>query len=107
MKFLGPWATALFIAGILAISPCFAQMNSAKKECKCHSKQPAMKHMHETIGFNGCGNCHSKYAAEADVDVCALGVICKQPQMPGLWFSSGGAFCRRDIQIVIRRGFLR
>lgn len=60
MKFLRPWATALLIAGILAISPCFAQMNSAKKECRCHSKQPAMKRMHETIGFAGCGNCHSK-----------------------------------------------
>jgi hypothetical protein len=60
MKFLGLRATALLLAGTLAISPCFAQMKSAKKECTCHSKQPAMKRMHETIGFNGCGNCHSK-----------------------------------------------
>jgi hypothetical protein len=60
MKFLRLRATALLMAGILAISPCFAQMNSAKKECKCHSKQPAIKRMHETNGFAGCGNCHTK-----------------------------------------------
>jgi hypothetical protein len=60
MKCLRLFSTVLLMTGILAISPGFAQMNSAKKECKCHSKQPAMKRMHETIGFNGCGNCHSK-----------------------------------------------
>lgn len=38
------------------IPPSSAQ----QKECKCHSKDPAMKHMHETIGFKSCGNCHSK-----------------------------------------------
>jgi hypothetical protein len=47
------WATILLI--LVAGIPSYAQM-----ECKCHSKQPAMKHMHETIGFSGCGNCHTK-----------------------------------------------
>jgi hypothetical protein len=32
----------------------------AQKECRCHSKQPAMKRMHEIIGFKNCGDCHSK-----------------------------------------------
>lgn len=49
-------AVTILIAGPSA----FAQMNSAKMECKCHSKKPAMKHMHEAIGFSGCGNCHTK-----------------------------------------------
>ena len=39
----------------IAISPAYAQM-----ECKCHSKQPTMRRMHEIIGFSGCGNCHAK-----------------------------------------------
>lgn len=29
-------------------------------ECICHSKQPAMKRMHETTGMTVCGNCHKK-----------------------------------------------
>jgi hypothetical protein len=60
MKSLRRCSIALSIAWILAVLPCFAQMNSAQEECRCHSKQPAIKRMHETIGFNGCGNCHAK-----------------------------------------------
>jgi len=38
-----------------AASSSYAQM-----QCICHSKQPAMKRMHEAIGTTGCGNCHTK-----------------------------------------------
>ncbi len=34
--------------------------HASPKECKCHSKNPAMRRMHEVIGFKNCGNCHSK-----------------------------------------------
>ena len=29
-------------------------------ECRCHSRNPAMKRMHEAIGFRNCGNCHAR-----------------------------------------------
>ena len=34
--------------------------NASPKGCKCHSKNPAMRRMHEIIGFKNCGNCHGK-----------------------------------------------
>ena len=43
---------------LLAIIPAYPSY--AQKECKCHSKQPAMKRMHEITGFANCGDCHSK-----------------------------------------------
>jgi hypothetical protein len=48
-------AFAFLMALTIAISPAYAQI-----ECRCHSKQPAMKRMHKTIGMTGCGNCHTK-----------------------------------------------
>ncbi len=39
----------------VATAPSNAQM-----QCICHSKQPAMKRMHEMTGKTGCGNCHTK-----------------------------------------------
>ncbi len=45
----------LLMAILVPISSADAQM-----ECKCHSKQPAMRRMHEIIGFSGCGDCHAK-----------------------------------------------
>jgi hypothetical protein len=52
MKFI---MTALLLMLMASTLPSYAQM-----ECKCHSKQPAMRRMHEIIGFSGCQNCHTK-----------------------------------------------
>jgi len=56
MKSASARLNALLMVLMISVSASYAQM----KECKCHSKQPDMKHMHETIGFTGCDNCHSK-----------------------------------------------
>ena len=55
MKLLRACTNIFSIVFIIAVSPSYAQM-----ECKCHSKQPAMRRMHERIGITGCGNCHKK-----------------------------------------------
>ena len=55
-KCAGVRLNTLLLVLMILVSNSYAQM----KECRCHSRQPAMKHMHETIGFTGCGNCHSK-----------------------------------------------
>lgn len=35
-------------------------VGASPRACKCHSKNPAMRRMHEVIGYKNCGNCHSK-----------------------------------------------
>jgi hypothetical protein len=55
VKYLRVDPSIFLLAFLIAASPSYAQM-----ECKCHSKQPPMRRMHETIGFTGCGNCHTK-----------------------------------------------
>lgn len=55
MQFMKVCSIVFWMALTIAISPAYAQM-----ECICHSKQPAMRRMHETIGMTGCGNCHKK-----------------------------------------------
>ncbi len=49
------YSAILLTAFIIVVSPSYAQM-----QCICHSKQPAMRRMHETIGMTGCGNCHKQ-----------------------------------------------
>lgn len=55
MKSVKVCSIVFFVTLAIAIAPGYAQM-----ECKCHSKQPAMRRMHKLIGMTGCGNCHKK-----------------------------------------------
>ncbi len=50
---------ALNVLLIIAVS-IFASIEVLAYECRCHSKNPAMRRMHEMIGFKNCGDCHSK-----------------------------------------------
>ena len=55
MKFTNLLSMLLLTILGISVLPSYAQM-----ECKCHSKQPSMKRMHEITGFSRCGDCHSK-----------------------------------------------
>jgi hypothetical protein len=45
---------------MMLIVPFVALSSYAQPACICHSKNPAMKRMHEVIGFKDCDNCHTK-----------------------------------------------
>ncbi len=55
MKSLRTCSNIVLMTFIIGISHSYAQM-----QCVCHSKQPAMRRMHEQIGIKDCGNCHKK-----------------------------------------------